>query len=336
MVSVKQHEEMEGFFEVPGYPYLYINKDGIAWDEYFKEYLRPKYGMHPYPELKPRGSTKPISIHRALGLTFIECPGDEKLYQIEHNDGNKTNFKLKNLKWVTRSENAVLAFKNGQRHDNRPVLFKDLRTGEIKRFYGVNECGRFLGIHPGYICTYLKRPQIIPFRLFYELIREGSDWIGFTEEDIGKHSLARPKEVVAVHQDSNKVYIFGSTSRASEFTKASHSQIADRASKKDTSVVNGFSFHYLPDYVGDLEKAVKFNAKYSDHLSKSRFVSTPKPIKVENTETGEVGHWKSTDEFASSLGLNKKTIQKSMSNNAGWYKRYLINYESLPSINSSN
>ena len=142
MPSVKQHSEKIDFFEIPGWPYLYISKEGVVWDEYFKEYVRPTYSDRPYPEIKASGSIKPISIHRALALTYLVCPGDPMDYQVEHKDGNKENYKLDNLEWVTRSENAVRAFRNRQRNDNHRVLLKDLETGTVTEHYSITDCAK--------------------------------------------------------------------------------------------------------------------------------------------------------------------------------------------------
>lgn len=326
MVSERQHEVMKGFFEVPGWPLLYINENGIAWDEYFKEYVRPERGSFPYLQLQPQGSIKPISLHRAIALTFIDCPGDPSDFQIDHVDGDKENYAKENLEWVSRSENALRAFRNGQRHDNRPIMVKNLETDVVMRYHGINACGRALGFHPAYISSYLKRPQSIPFKEKYEVIREGTKWRGFTKADIGKHNGNRPKEVVAVSVETGDAVIYGSCARASECTGATQSEISNRAATKSDDPVKGFKFIYLKDFIGSIEKLVRIESKRVTNFDGRRYKKKPTPIEVYDTLRKTTTTWDSTDSFANHIGVHKKTVQKSMNANDGVFKGYQIRY----------
>lgn len=327
MVSEVKHPVMEGFYEIPGFPYLYINKKGVCWDEYLEEYVRPVFGMMPYPELRPKGMVKPVSVHRALALTFLECPGHPSNYQVDHDNGDKTDFELTNLKWVTRSENAIKAIKSGSRKDNRPLKVKNLATGEILHFHGVNEFGRYLGIHPGYISTYLKRPQSIPFRGTYEVVREGEPWVGFTKNDLGNHSNGKPKEVVTYNADNKSLTIYGSSSRAADALGVPYARIAKHCAEKSMELINGHAVSYMSDFIGNLENAVHVKSKRSENFDKNRFVKTQRPIEVFEVKTNKKLDFESTDEFARFMGVERKTIQKSMSVNAGYYKGYYIQFK---------
>lgn len=64
-----------------------------------KKYLRCKLGK------------ESLSIHRALGLTFLDRkPGDT---DINHKDGNHRNNDLSNLEWCTRRYNVHHAMRTG-------------------------------------------------------------------------------------------------------------------------------------------------------------------------------------------------------------------------------
>lgn len=52
-----------------------------------------------------------MSIHRAVGLTFIPNPENKKT--VNHKDGNKGNNHIKNLEWSTHSENLKHSFSSG-------------------------------------------------------------------------------------------------------------------------------------------------------------------------------------------------------------------------------
>lgn len=52
-----------------------------------------------------------ISVHRLMALTFI--PNVHNLQEVNHIDGNKKNNSVANLEWVSKSENALHAFRIG-------------------------------------------------------------------------------------------------------------------------------------------------------------------------------------------------------------------------------
>jgi hypothetical protein len=95
---------------------------------------------------------KLLSIHRLIAIHFI--PNPEKKPCVNHINGIKHDFRIKNLEWVTHSENENHSFKvlhkkcNGvkgiKNHNNklkeRDVLFiknSDLSSRKLASIYGV-------------------------------------------------------------------------------------------------------------------------------------------------------------------------------------------------------
>lgn len=56
-----------------------------------------------YVGLAKNGMNKQKSVHRLVALAFI--PNSENKPEVNHIDGNKHNNTVKNLEWVTKSEN---------------------------------------------------------------------------------------------------------------------------------------------------------------------------------------------------------------------------------------
>jgi hypothetical protein len=71
--------------------------------------LKPHLGKNGYYDvlLRNKEIKKKITIHRLLGLHFIENDDPINKYMIDHIDRNRTNNNLDNLRWVTPLENTL-------------------------------------------------------------------------------------------------------------------------------------------------------------------------------------------------------------------------------------
>jgi len=91
------------------------------------------------------------SLHRIVAETFI--PNLENKPFINHKNGIKTDNRVENLEWCTRSENAIHAYNMGlmkQGKDNiqvKPLLLFNLEGKHISTLYGNKEWKEF-GLDP--------------------------------------------------------------------------------------------------------------------------------------------------------------------------------------------
>ena len=88
-----------------GYPKTYPERElkkSINSSGYYKVILRKN------------GVGKNFYLHRLLATHFI--PNPNNLPEVNHKDGNKLNYNLDNLEWISKSDNSIHAFNNNLRY----------------------------------------------------------------------------------------------------------------------------------------------------------------------------------------------------------------------------
>jgi len=98
------------------------------------------------------GKYKVVNVHRCVAIEFIENP--DNLPQVNHIDGNKLNFNVSNLEWVTARQNNLHARRTGlhKTDGDKPVL--QLKNGLIIAEYkSASEASKITGINRSNICN---------------------------------------------------------------------------------------------------------------------------------------------------------------------------------------
>ncbi len=315
-----ESEVYKGFYTTPVFNIL-ASKEGLLKDKFSGKEIVPVLNKHwGYLEIE----SIHLLVHRLMALTFLEVPDNYEDLVVDHLDGNKRNNVASNLEWVTRTENLVRAFKNGLRTDNKHVYCKDLRSGEERCFYSLNECARFLLVNGSYVSEYLNKKQIAPFKLYFVLRFADGEYPNIGPESIGLIRSGAPKEIAVEYVNENIFVLFGNYREASEYTGVYRTLISRYVNETPRKTRNNMRFWTKQELVeGTPVKDMRGKQAYPVKIPKR----VPVPIKVTNLKKNEVTYHESTEAFAKLHGAKKNSIQKKMLAQNGRWKHYKIEYE---------
>lgn len=93
------------------------------------------------------------TIHRLIAIAFIDNPYNKP--EINHIDGDKTNYKLTNLEWCTTQENNIHMRKTGLHTSDgdKQVAQYDKNWNLIKIYKSVSAASRELNLNRANICN---------------------------------------------------------------------------------------------------------------------------------------------------------------------------------------
>jgi hypothetical protein len=120
--------------KIEGFEDYSISSEGVVRNDKRGSIVKPMLSTSGYHYVHLVKSRKKYTkyIHRLVGLTFLEKGAEDT--QIDHIDGNKTNNKVSNLRWVTVSENCM-AYGREQRAESRKKKVVAIHTdGTIINF----------------------------------------------------------------------------------------------------------------------------------------------------------------------------------------------------------
>lgn len=129
---------------IPGYEGLYgVTRDGKIWSCRQHKFMKTKVNNKGYEQITLTAADHvPIRylVHRLVAEVY--CPKREDSKIVDHINGNKTDNRAENLRWVTNSENL-----QSHRPDiKRPHTFiRCKETGRV--FESIGAAARWVGCH---------------------------------------------------------------------------------------------------------------------------------------------------------------------------------------------
>lgn len=322
--DLKEHEILRGFYQTSSAPEIYISKQGRIWSEIRETFIKPLPSKQRYPSFNSLHET--YRVHILLAETFIRKPKTESRLEVNHRDGDKNNFTLKNLEWVTRRENIEHAIQAGLISKNlHVILSKNFVTDEVVEHRSLNECARYLKCQASTLSLYLRRVPTALLKRQYDVIYKGARWNTFTKADIGRPGTGQRRAVIAIHKENNTITIYGSAREASEYIRVDQSEISTRASGKRSPFAKGYQFIWLDEYKGVTDNIPVISEKSSHERKEIVARRREKPIRVTYSDkTSEV--FSGSSLLAKQYSVQKATILTAISRRNGCFKDIHIAY----------
>jgi hypothetical protein len=150
--------------QIKDFPKYYIDKDANVYSSLTNKVLKPGLDTKGYKQvnLSKNGKVYTCRVHRLVAKTFI--PNTDNKPCINHINGIRTDNRIDNLEWCTKSENAIHAYNTGLF-----VVTENMRN--VGRTAGKINCKKAQESN--------KKPVLhTEYGIFYESAKEAAEILG--------------------------------------------------------------------------------------------------------------------------------------------------------------
>jgi|SRR6185312_9621243 len=316
VVALIEHPRYPGFFVIPGNDWIAINRVGVCISLLTGNPAKPQNGPGGYKTITVwrYGKSKTFYIHRLVALTFVGRPKrhwkkDFSELEVNHKDGDKSNYLIKNLEWVTPRENMIHASTNGL-FNGEEVVAKNTQTLKEIRFPNATRCARYFGLNTKRFIRHLASPGYG---------RLTKDWYVFKYDDDQPWPVLTEKEKVKDSWDDIYVTWYAKSLETGDVV------IADKL--EELAVLLGFSYYAVATHRQEKGESVAYcgwiiqkdDAPLEDGVNKrlrgeKYSWKKPKPVVFENIKTKEVKKFPSIRVAAKETNIKEGKIIYSIKN----------------------
>lgn len=245
----------KGFFYIPGFPRRAIDVKGdlistLSLDELKWYITQPQAsknitGGYFTNRVEINGRAQTLLRHRAMLLVFKPYPDDCDLLQCNHEDGVPGNDELYNLEWTSPSENLDHGYKNNLRSQNKPILARNIFTGEVIEFHSIAEAGRCLDIKDRTINFRLEKSKfssVCSFGFQFKYLNDERDWLIPEDPELALKKAIQRTGVIVTDVESGEERECRSLEFASAITGISSYRISKYISDKSQTMLSGYKF----------------------------------------------------------------------------------------------
>jgi len=287
-------EGFPGFYYIPFYVDYAINVNGelinIKTGKYKSwsitkpnEYKNATGGYRYSRVVNDLGFSKTLFQHRALCYVFKDYNNNVLDLVVNHIDGNPENNSINNLELVSHKRNNIHAVEIGLRGDNKPVLSRNIKTGEVIRFESIAACGRYYGQpRAGFVVHRLKNKSTIYSDMLQFKYDDGTPWNDVPLENIEISRIGKAELILARNVFTGKIIFFNGSSDGEILTGVKKDTILLHVRENKNIPIKGWNFRWSSDDITwpeHTEKHLKIYSKFPIYPPDGAIV-----IDVDNSE----------------------------------------------------